>query len=268
MVEGQSENVQLSVGSMLVSARQRAGMSVADMADKLKLGMRQVESLEAGRYHDLPGELFVRGFVRNYARLVGADEQLLLQTLNYELKPQAAPAIVAESENIALRSKKLPRWVIGLGVLALLVLLVPTLVYYGLNRDMGLPLPKGIMSHPEAGQKTVSLSPQVHGFATATAPAASQMHAASSVASSAVVNTATGPIRLSFSGDSWVEVYDGMASRVFYQMGHASEVAYVNGAPPFNLVVGNASAVSITFHGQPVDLAPFTKVSVARLKLQ
>lgn len=275
MSEVQPDNLQLTVSSMLVSARQRAGLSVVDMAEKLKLGVRQVEALEAGRYHELPGELFVRGFVRNYARLVGVDEQLLQQTLNYELKPAAAPAIVAESENIALRSTHLPRWLIVLGVLALLALIVPAVVYYGLNRDIALPLGDAA-KHPVVSQtveltQKLPMQPGVAASAVVQATAASQVVAvpASAVeAASAVASTAAGLIRLTFSGDSWVEIHDGAASRVFYQMGHANQVANVNGAPPFDVVVGNASAVQVAYRGKPIDLAPFTKVSVARLKLQ
>ncbi len=275
MSEVQPDNLQLTVSSMLVSARQRAGLSVADMAAKLKLGMRQVEALEAGRYHELPGELFVRGFVRNYARLVGADEQMLQQTLNFELKPAAAPAIVAEGENIALRSKHLPRWLIVLGVLGLLALIVPAVVYYGLNRDLTLPLGE-VTGYSANGPAVASvrkeqLYPVVAASAAGLGQQASELAVAAASAmhvASAVVSTSAGLIRLSFSGDSWVEIHDGAGSRVFYQVGHASQVANVSGAPPFDVVVGNASAVQVAYRGKPIDLAPFTKVSVARLKLQ
>jgi cytoskeleton protein RodZ len=42
----------------------------------------------------------------------------------------------------------------------------------------------------------------------------------------------------------------------------------VTGAPPLELVLGNASAASVNFRGKPVDLAPYTRQKVARLVLQ
>jgi cytoskeleton protein RodZ len=43
----------------------------SDVAAKLKLTARQIEALEQEDFSHLPSEVFVRGFVRNYARLVG-----------------------------------------------------------------------------------------------------------------------------------------------------------------------------------------------------
>ena len=50
-----------------------ARLSVGDVAQTLKLGPRQVEALEDGDWQGLPGQTFVRGFVRNYARLLQLD---------------------------------------------------------------------------------------------------------------------------------------------------------------------------------------------------
>jgi hypothetical protein len=47
----------------------------------LKLAPRQVQALEDGDYGHLPGRTFVRGFVRNYARLVQLDAEKVLGAL-------------------------------------------------------------------------------------------------------------------------------------------------------------------------------------------
>ncbi len=41
----------------------------------------------------------------------------------------------------------------------------------------------------------------------------------------------------------------------------------VSGAPPLDIVIGNAVDVRVTFRGNPVDLAPYTRENVARFKL-
>ena len=75
--EGVSEDVVVMsgppVGEQLRLAREARGLEVADIAQTLKLGPRQVEALEAGDWKGLPGNTFIRGFVRNYARLVQID---------------------------------------------------------------------------------------------------------------------------------------------------------------------------------------------------
>ena len=68
-------------GALLRAAREAAGLSVDAVAQQLKLAPRQVKALEEGDYTHLPGRTFVRGFVRNYARLVHLDPEKVLGAL-------------------------------------------------------------------------------------------------------------------------------------------------------------------------------------------
>ncbi len=58
-----------NAGALLRVAREATGMSIDAVAQNLKLAPRQVKALEEGDYAHLPGRTFIRGFVRNYARL-------------------------------------------------------------------------------------------------------------------------------------------------------------------------------------------------------
>lgn len=60
-------------GSALREARDKAGLSVADVANTLKVTESTVEALEDERYEELPPQPYIRGYVRRYARLVGLD---------------------------------------------------------------------------------------------------------------------------------------------------------------------------------------------------
>ena len=52
-------------------------MSVADIADALKVTQRTVVALEAERYEELPPRPYIRGYVQRYARVVGLDAAAL-----------------------------------------------------------------------------------------------------------------------------------------------------------------------------------------------
>src|SRR5690348_14709964 len=69
----------VSPGARLAEARQAQNLAPADVARQLKLSVWQVEALEAGLYQQLPGPVFVRGFIRNYARIVKLDPEELLR---------------------------------------------------------------------------------------------------------------------------------------------------------------------------------------------
>src|SRR5258707_15510187 len=58
----------------LRAGRAHRGMSLDDVARVTKIQARILERLETGRFDGLPAEVFVRGFVRSFARCVGLDE--------------------------------------------------------------------------------------------------------------------------------------------------------------------------------------------------
>ena len=62
-----------SAGAELRAAREAAGLTIDAVAQQLKLAPRQVQALEDDDFAQLPGRTFVRGFLRNYARLLHLD---------------------------------------------------------------------------------------------------------------------------------------------------------------------------------------------------
>lgn len=69
-------------GASLAAARESAGMTQEQVADKLHLSPRQIAALEDNRYEDLPEAPYVRGYIRNYALLLKQDEAALVEAFN------------------------------------------------------------------------------------------------------------------------------------------------------------------------------------------
>src|SRR5215212_6769417 len=63
----------------LRAGRVQRGMSLDDVARVTKIQPRILERLEAGKLDGLPAEVFVRGFIRSFARCVGLDEREALR---------------------------------------------------------------------------------------------------------------------------------------------------------------------------------------------
>jgi cytoskeletal protein RodZ len=61
-----------SVGQFLRRQRQQKRMSVEEISRATRVPTTSVERIEADRFDELPGEVFVRGFLKSYARAVGA----------------------------------------------------------------------------------------------------------------------------------------------------------------------------------------------------
>src|SRR4051812_26213925 len=97
-------------GAALARARNAQNLSIMEVARHLKLTPAQVEWLEAGEYDKLPGRVFVRGFIRNYAKLVHLDPALLLRQTENEI-PQPAPVAEMRLEReVPLPVHKRSRW--------------------------------------------------------------------------------------------------------------------------------------------------------------
>ena len=68
-------------GQTLAAVRTERGMSVSEVAQRLKFSMRHIEALEGDHYDALPGGPYVRGMVRAYAKLLGIEAGPLLDAL-------------------------------------------------------------------------------------------------------------------------------------------------------------------------------------------
>jgi cytoskeleton protein RodZ len=68
-------------------------------------------------------------------------------------------------------------------------------------------------------------------------------------------------------GEAWIEIKDSADRMLVSSLNPPGSERVVRGRPPYNLVIGNASNVRITYDDKPIDLAPHTKSDVARFTL-
>jgi cytoskeleton protein RodZ len=126
---------------------------------------------------------------------------------------------------------------------------------------------------PQPSKPAVVASAPVKPAAVASAPvkpavAASAPAAPAASAATAPVPSGTGRITLQFEGESWVEIRSGSGKLLVASLHTAGTERLVSGVPPFEMVIGNAQQVRLTYNDKPVDLTPYVKVEVARFTLQ
>lgn len=98
-----------SLATWLREGRIERGLSIADVARTTKIQARILEELEAGRAEELPADVFVRGFIRNYARCVGLSEAEALAryaACGRDVGPVASAAATAVAELYAPTVRK------------------------------------------------------------------------------------------------------------------------------------------------------------------
>ena len=86
--EANSPDDVVDPGAVLRSARLAAGISIEQMAQRLRLMGRVVEAIEANDLHQFSAPVYLRGYIRNYAKLLGIDPAPLLRA--YGQQPTGA----------------------------------------------------------------------------------------------------------------------------------------------------------------------------------
>jgi len=258
-------------GQLLAQLRSDRKLSVADVAQRLKYGARQIEALEAEEFDKLPGGTFVRGMVRSYAKLLDADPQALLRRLEQRYVPSEV--------SVDLRAKGVPfpqggkRGTRAYLILSILIVVAVAGVLYEW-RAGGVPWAKYAQNTlPQKQAKAHDAAASAATHPRAEAPEKPAMPVTTSEQPSAPpVGAPAGPgakgrVQLEFSSDSWVEIRTKDGQTLMSQLNPAGTRRVVVGPPPLYLVIGNAAAVRLTYNDKPVDLKPYVQIEVARLTL-
>lgn len=276
-----------SPGAILAAERERQGLGRADIAQRLHMSVSQVEALEMADYARLPRGPFLRGFARNYARTLAIDPEPLIALLAEDAPPERAPRIVVPTQNIRfdpLGARLDNPYVKAAGVAAAVIVLGFAAMYWWLfvrpqaapaARNPQIEMSRTVAPAPPSAEPAKADEAPAESAASATTEPTTQQPAVLQPAASAPATTEAartaapgeGTIRLAFRGAAWVEITDARGRMLLSRTHPGGSSAEVIGRPPFNLVIGNAPEVRLTYNGNEVDLAPHTRVAVARFTL-
>jgi len=291
-----------SAGTMLRAAREAHGLTVETVAHHLKLAPRQVRAIENDAYGDLPGRTFVRGFTRNYAKLLQLDADDVVAALPAAMAPAIADDNPATITPGARPMGPMPvseerertgwsRWVIAIVLIALVGFAAvyeltrkgplapedapavakpapndpigPSVAGGGGTTALPNPLTSGDGPAPAAPADVAPAAPAADVTTPSPAPSTAP---ATSPAPAAAAAAAT--LVIAYRAAAWTEVRDGNGDRLLVGTMPAGTSQTVTGVPPFDVTLGNALQTSVTWRGAPFDLAPHIKANIARLRLQ
>jgi transcriptional regulator with XRE-family HTH domain len=124
-------------GATLRRSREQKSLALTEIARRTKIPVSSLQLLEAGKLDQLPPEVFVRGFIRSYARALGVTEAEPLQMFDHAIaaRRQAAHAVATEPKAPASPLSIDPigddesggRRGIGIAVFVIIVLLIATI---------------------------------------------------------------------------------------------------------------------------------------------
>lgn len=306
MMENQPGNTEVgdktlklvNVGATLRNAREQAGLSVADIADRIKFAPKQVEALEANDFAHLPQAPFLRGFVRSYARVLQLDEASLTGSLpEAQLRQEAVPA---RGTDVPFRNPlEMNRinlvWLggaLGVVLLLLLFLMLPTkqeMKVEPVVEAVTLPVPETAASAAAAaepsGVEQAKAKPAVaeipagvakqNGQEKKVAVAVAhtplpQVLPASAPAAVNIEMLKRRPMHLVFTGDTWVEVLDTKGEIMLSRSNPAGTEKWIGGPnrAPYDVTINHPERVKLYYKGREIDLSAYAGKGVAHFKVE
>ena len=275
-------------GARLTAQRERAGLSVTDVAATLRLHPNQVRAIEQEDLGRLPALAYVRGFIRSYARVLRLDPTPLLSDLNAKLAPTPDSVVDGMATDIAAahaagRERMFPRWAIGTALIILIALAVigwqttlqpaaepPQVVVVPASASpVPAPAPMSApVSLPDTTAPAVTSEPGPASAAVIEPVPTPADTAEPTVASSRMASGAPPTVLLRFDGSSWAEVTDRNGKILLSQLNSAGAEHALDGELPLTVVIGDANFASVEVRGAAFNLQPFTRNNVARFTIK
>lgn len=308
-------------GGSLRAAREKQGLTTQEVANRLRLSSKQIDALEADNFAALPEATIVKGFIRNYAKVLKINTEPLLDAYN-TLVPDKAPQSFALKPTAHVKAEQFTKPSLKRFSLVAIALALGLGVWFFYQNYVQKPNPiKPIaeLAKPIAGEMlpeaalpvaervaeeatTQIILPENNVAAPATetpapanvaepvanaalpeaaparvaAPAVSQLPVLApqpqvldkvlSAPNSAVIAGAT-TLELSANQETWVSIVDASGKEIYNKILFAGNRELIEAKPPLNVIVGNAHGATLSVNGKPMDLAPYTRVNVARVKI-
>lgn len=242
----------MSIGQTLAEAREKAGLTVEQVAAATRIRRTLVMDIERDDFASSGGDFYARGHVRTIAQKVGVDPAPLLAEFD-AARPEAAPpkaTDVFESETAARPERRGPNWT-GAMALALALVLV-----YGIAQVVTRDSPVATEGLGGKDRETTSSSPS-----PSPSPSKTPTSGGSAVAQAPRSKVT---VVLRARDTSWVQATTASGEELFQGL-LENETRTFTDRQRIKLVIGNAGAVTLTVNGTPIG-SPGRSGQVARVQ--
>ncbi|MDO5686338.1 MAG: DUF4115 domain-containing protein [Neisseria sp.] len=268
------EEWQQQIGVGLSAAREIKKLSLAQVAEYLKLRVNQIKAIENGNWSNLPAAVFARGFIRKYAALLEIENDIL-PMLDKALPPtsvQMQKNLVPSQSKEEVRRKPIPTWLKVLVPVVLAVLGVVWWQSHSLERskqqDEALLVQDTLPSTPEINHGNVLVVPLPEAQASETV--ASETAVSGTALSSTAVSEAApvvtdNVLTINARYRTYLSVSDADGATLINQLVPGGSQQQLTGKPPYQIRIGYALGSTVEFNGTSYEMAPYLNGRTANL---
>jgi cytoskeletal protein RodZ len=145
-----------TLGAQLKRRRSQRSISIAELARVTRIPSASLEAIEADRFDELPGEVFVRGFLRAYAQAVGALPAEVLARYTSSRRVAHVTPLPIQTPLQAAREGQGRRFGVAIAFVLLLILL--SLALSIVLKPRGHDMPAELSQHQPTGSARVTLT--------------------------------------------------------------------------------------------------------------
>ncbi len=281
-------------GQKLHEARMQARLSAEQVAETLNLSIQQIAALEENDFARLPGPTYVRGYLRNYAQLLGLQPEEIIESYASVngTYPATRPSTLTPEREVTTRDGAV-RFATFL-VVGILILLA--VVWWQGRSSRSVPTESAIQMQEQSTDAKASVeqtqTPPAPAISAESADVAASQSSPPEVSERPVPDVSTEPpvadvlpqdstltssqpaaardtaqLILHTRDTSWADVRDASGNKLLYMLVPAGRRITLSGVPPFTVFVGNPEGVGVEFNGKYLDAAQFKRGLVARFTL-
>ncbi|MFZ1201437.1 MAG: RodZ domain-containing protein [Desulfobacterales bacterium] len=264
----ESGNTALSFGRYLQAIRVEKGISLKEISKETRIRLETLHHIEEEDHRHLPDEVYVKGFLRSYAKAIGADGEEAVQRYNSRLAVKRKIAL-SEAALYHTGGGFWRRLLLSLAAVLCLIAVTVYAVSAWRERTAAKTAVSGSIEQPPpapAAETPVAVSvPPEEEKAPAAAPAAGLPSApaedkdgvAESLApSEAAAPEADGRLRLTIDTieETWLKAIVDDQRAKQYRLNPGDHIE-LEGTRNFNLLIGNAGGIRLALNGKAVALS-------------
>ncbi|MFG1702329.1 helix-turn-helix domain-containing protein [Nonomuraea sp. M3C6] len=225
-----------SIGAILAAARQSAGLTVAQVGEATRIREAIIQRMEQDDYGQCGGHFYARGHVRAVAKAVGLDPEATVHLFDQQQGgapvPVRAAAVFQADRTINLPEKRGPNWTMALGVALAIV------VVFGMMRVLGGASDQVRTGDVHAASARPSVPPNTPITETPKPSASSKKGMVT--------------VRIKAKRSSYVNVRDAKGRKLFSGTLKAGKSSEWQAEEQVNVLLADASAVSLQVNGKKV----------------
>ncbi|MEJ2727943.1 MAG: DUF4115 domain-containing protein [Deltaproteobacteria bacterium] len=230
-----TEKESFSFGRYLQSIRLKKKISLGKISEETRIAINTLQLIEKEALEALPDEVFVKGFLRSYARAIGADGEEAVKL--YEARLDMVSRLT-DAGRFSPRSS-LVAWR-NLILSVMIVFAVIALTLYGVSYFQSWMLQPGNVEISAASEHPAEALPRQQNESSV------KKGAAAKPIKKFVLN-------ITAIDDTWIKVIiDNKDSREYNLM--SGEKMQMEASAGFNLLIGNAGGLELEFNGKPIKI--------------